>query len=405
MKPIDTLNSRLILPTLFLMISFPILNAVLFTPSLPNITHFFGISKQDVQTMMTCFLFGYALSQLIYAPFSNVFGRKPTLYFGIGIQIISSLLCVAAGWFKIFTLLVAARFFLAVGAGVGLNMTFTLVHDYYSQATAANKLSYIMLGLAITPGVSMAIGGLLNNYFGWQSCFYACGFYGVLLFAFSTGLPETLPENQKQSLRLNKLLQKYRLELNNTRLVTSGLLMGCANAFVYVFASTAPFIAISLSGMTSAQYGLTNLLPSSGLIFGLLCSAGFTHRNYKLVQIVFQGMIMIAAGVLFLTLNLAFTFPPLFSLFIPVTFVYFGIGLILPNASSNGIRQVQDRAFSIAIMNFINIGISTGTIFLVGFYAIHHYTLALLYCVIFIGMIFIFKTIWSLERLYRLPSS
>src|SRR6478672_5239599 len=82
--------------TLLLLISFASVNAVLFTPALPDITAFFAISENTAQQTITWFLVGYAIGQLIYGPIANRFGRKPALYAGISLQIFSSILCVAA---------------------------------------------------------------------------------------------------------------------------------------------------------------------------------------------------------------------------------------------------------------------------------------------------------------------
>src|SRR5476651_1390808 len=92
--------------TLLLMISFASVNAVLFTPALPNIAHFFNISNTQAQHTITWFLIGYALGQLLYGPLANRYGRKPALYIGISIQILSSLLCVYSGYLDQYWLLV-----------------------------------------------------------------------------------------------------------------------------------------------------------------------------------------------------------------------------------------------------------------------------------------------------------
>ncbi len=83
--------------TLILLISFAAVNTVLFTPALPNITEFLGISKSQAQLTISLFLVGYAFGQLIYDPVANRYGRKPALYGGIITQILSSFLCVIAG--------------------------------------------------------------------------------------------------------------------------------------------------------------------------------------------------------------------------------------------------------------------------------------------------------------------
>src|SRR5690349_18525902 len=102
--------------TLLLMISFASVNAVLFTPALPAIADFYAISDSEAQLTITLFLIGYAVGQLIYGPIANRFGRKPALYAGIILQIISSLLCVFAGIIHVYSILVLGRLFLALGS-------------------------------------------------------------------------------------------------------------------------------------------------------------------------------------------------------------------------------------------------------------------------------------------------
>ena len=130
--------------TLLMLISFASVNAVLFTPALPQIATSFAITTESAQQTLSWFLIGYALGQLIYGPLANRFGRKPALYSGVALQILSSLLCVLAGKLHFYPLLVLGRFLLALGSGVGLKMTYTLVNESYEPSIASQKISYLM---------------------------------------------------------------------------------------------------------------------------------------------------------------------------------------------------------------------------------------------------------------------
>ncbi|HEA4198339.1 TPA: MFS transporter, partial [Legionella pneumophila] len=200
-------KTKLSFMTLLLLISFASVNAVLFTPALPSITAFFRITEHAAQQTITCFLVGYAIGQLVYGPTANRYGRKKTLYIGIGLQIISSLLCVLAGMISMYPLLVLGRFLLALGSGVGLKMTFTLVNECYEPQLAAQKTSYLMLAFAIAPGLSVALGGILNSHYGWESCFYAGTVYGAILLAMVRQLPETQKNLQLEAFQMKHLLQ------------------------------------------------------------------------------------------------------------------------------------------------------------------------------------------------------
>src|ERR1700722_17132527 len=112
---------------LLLLISFPAVGTVLFTPGLPNIAQFFNVSTGAAQLGVTVYLIGFALGQLPYGPLANCFGRKPSLRAGLIIAAFGALLCVLAGEIKSFPLLISARFIQALGAAAGLKIIFTMI--------------------------------------------------------------------------------------------------------------------------------------------------------------------------------------------------------------------------------------------------------------------------------------
>lgn len=382
--------------TLLLLISFASVNAVLFTPALPAIAHFFGVGEDKAQQTITWFLVGYALGQLLYGPIANRFGRKPALYLGIIVQIISSLLCVLAGFMHEYWLLVAARFMLALGSGVGLKMTFTLVNECYEPKVASQKTSYLLLAFAITPGLGVALGGILNTHYGWTSCFYAGAIYGLMLLWFVKRLPETHNTLSIHALKMSYLLHSYSSQLKDIQLITGGLLMGCSTCFVYVFAAIAPFIAINIFGLNSSEYGLANTLPPIGLILGSLVGARLS-KKYPLKLIIFAGILIASLGTLLMLLAMYMHLAILFSLFLPMIVIYFGLCFILANASTIAMSHVNDKAHGSAVMNFINMGLATLVVLGTSFVPMSALVLPAVYiglCIVSIG---IFKWITTNE--------
>jgi DHA1 family bicyclomycin/chloramphenicol resistance-like MFS transporter len=227
-------STRLPFMTLLLIISFASVNAVLFTPALPAIAGFFAISDGEAQQTITWFLVGYAIGQLVYGPIANRFGRRPALYAGIFLQIISSLVCIFAGVIHVYTLLVLGRFLLALGSGVGLKMTFTLVNEVYEPATANRKLSYLMMAFAMTPGLGVMVGGILISYFSWASTFYAGIIYGVILLLLVSRLPETQQQPDLDAFKIKHLVQCYLVQFKNAQVIAGGLLMGGATDIPHI---------------------------------------------------------------------------------------------------------------------------------------------------------------------------
>lgn len=353
--------------TLAMMISFASVNAVLFTPALPDIARFFLISHHKAEELITLFLIGYTLGQLIYGPLANRFGRKPALYAGIILQIVSSLLCVLSGIIHEYFILVLSRFLLALGSGVGLKMAFTMVNEFYTPQIASQKIAYLMLAFAVTPGLGIALGGILNTHFGWESCFYAGAIYGFILLLLVSRLEETHTNLHYHALKISSLMTAYSAQFRNNKLIAGGLLMGASTAFIYVFAAAAPFIAINLLGMNSADYGIANILPPIGLIIGSLVSAKLA-KKYPLSFIIKMGIWLAFMGILLMLVINTILSSAILSLFVPMILIYFGLSLILPNASAIAMSHVEDKAHGSAVMNFINMGLATIAVLSLGFF-------------------------------------
>jgi DHA1 family bicyclomycin/chloramphenicol resistance-like MFS transporter len=391
---ISSAAPRLSFLTLLLMISFASVNAVLFTPALPQIAAFFSISNDTAQATITWFLIGYTIGQLVYGPIANRFGRKHALYVGIGLQIFSSLLCIVAGYLQLFHLLVVARFLLALGSGVGLKMAFTLVNESYPSTVASQKIAYLTLAFAITPALGVALGGLLTTHFGWISCFYAEAIYGVILLVMVSKLPETLKQADLNAFKLNHLIEGYSKQFKNSRLIGGGLLIGAATAVVYIFAAEAPFVAINLMGMSSAEYGIANLLPALGLIAGSLASARLvkTLSLYAMVKI---GIgIAAIGGIVMLLANMA-NLSALCAIFAPMVLIYFGFSFLIATVSTLALSQIEDKAHGSAVMNFINMGLATLMVLSLGFLPIHALLLPVIFLLLNIFMVVIYRTMFS----------
>jgi hypothetical protein len=183
------------------------------------------------------------------------------------------------------------------------------------------------------------------------------------------------------ALKLNHLKSGYLGQVKNKQLINGALLMGCASCFIYIFAALAPFIAINLLQMSSSEYGSANLLPAIGLIFGSLMAAQFA-KKYDQLQIIKMGMFITVVGGLTMLGLTSLQVSALYSLFIPMIICYFGLSLVITNASTLAMSQVQDKSNGSAIMNFINMGLVTVVVFSLGLLPIS----TLIMPVVFIGI-------------------
>ncbi len=349
---------------LLLLVSFASVGAVLFTPALPSITSFFNVSVGQGQMTITSYLLGYALGQLPYGPLANRWGRKSTLYIGISIAIVGSLLCVFSASMQSFGLLVFARFLQALGACVGLKVSFTMIADVYDQTHATKMLSRLMIAFAIIPGVSVVIGGELTQWFGWTGCFYFLALFGLLVLWLATLLPETAKSLDPKATNVSYILQGYGEKFKNKRLVTSGLIMGLGTATIYIFASKAPFIGIDLLGLTPETFGLYNLIPASGMVVGGLITAQIAGRFsfFNLLLIGMSGCFAMSCA-MFGLFSLSLVAP--LTLFVPMFLINLSECLVFANISSYGLTNAKNKSFGSAVLNFINLAVAVAGVLFV----------------------------------------
>jgi predicted MFS family arabinose efflux permease len=349
---------------LLMLISFPAVSAVLFTPALPELASYFNVADSKAGLTMSVFLIGYSLGQLPYAPIANRYGRKKTIYIGLALSLFGTFFCWFApsiGW------LIAGRFLQSLGAAVGLQITFTMIGDCHAGSQATKAISFIMLAFAIAPGLGVAVGGFLTDSFGWKSCFIFLTAYTILLALLCLTLPETADRLDKEAFRLEKIGREYVRQFSNPSLVFHALFTGLGTSLIYIFATQAPLIAISHIGLSPSSYGLFNLIPLAGLAFGQLVASRLAGIVF-IRQAMLWGLLILFLGVLamFISFSLGFIFS--WVLFISQAIVMIGNSWMFSNASSEGLSTSTDKAHGAAVLQFINMSFAALNTYFVSSY-------------------------------------
>lgn len=370
---------------LSLLESLPSIFGVLFAPALPQIASTFHTSFGQTQFLMISYLFGYAIGQLPYGPLSNRFGRKPVLYLGISLAVISCLLCVLAGHLHLFWLFVLARFGMAFGSCVGLNIAFTIIGDLYQEKEATKTVSIIMLLSAMVPAVGTFVGGIITQHWMWTGCFYFLALFGIFVMFISRNLPETAQALDKSALQFKEISLKYKDESKNLPLILASIITGCGAGIVYLFAGTAPFIAINISGLAPEIYGMVNLVPEIGLLVGCLLTRKLI-ASYSSVRIMKTGLAFLVGPSFLMLLFFLFGFINPYTLFVPMTLINVGLALIFTTAAGFGLSQAKNKSIGASLMNFLNLSLCTCSVFIMGGTA---FTTPALLPLLFLGLSFL----------------
>jgi MFS family permease len=342
---------------LILLISFPSVAAVLISPALPEISSYFVISNGHAQQVITFFLVGYAVGQLIYSPLANRFGRKPAIYAGIGLYLLASIICLVAIYLRFFELLLLARLLMALGAGAGMAITFTIINDFYYPEQARPVISYTVLAYAFMPAIAIALGGFITSHLSWIDCFYAYLIYSIMVLLVSINLPETSLLKDKQPLKIISLANSYWHGFTNQRLVLFSCIYGLMTAFIYIIASGGPFIGVNEIGLTASDYGLVLMIPYCGQFVGALLS-GYISKHQSAYQVMLSGYVSVAVGSVMMLLAFSLSWVNTLSLMAPMFFIMLGLPMTYSSATALAMSHYKDIATGSAVMSFITMTIA-----------------------------------------------
>ncbi len=382
--------SKLII--LLLLVSFATISALLFTPALPQLARDFGISESAAQWSMTIFLIGYTIGQLPYGPLANRYGRKKTIYLGIGIAFIGMAIAFSSSSFSMFCL---GRFIQALGSSVGLKVSFTMVGDQHAGSSATKALALLTMAFGIMPGIGMAIGGWIAVYWGWKGCFVFLAFYSLFLGLLCLTLPETAKEIDKDALQVRKIAHGYLRQFKDPFTMLHAFLVGLSTSMFYIFASVAPSIAIDLIGLSPAAYGLWAIVPMLGLVTGTVVAHILANRAPRSNMLSAILIILIAIVIMALCFANSWIYPA--TLFLPMVLTLIGTNLLWINASSRGLSEATDKSNASAVIQFTNIGLATLGTLIASLFNPVPLLLPILFALIFILMLIIWLRLKSVK--------
>ncbi|OLN22404.1 MFS transporter [Domibacillus antri] len=119
--------------------------------------------------VFSAYLLMNAATVLIYGKLSDIFGRRPVLFIGIGIFLIGSVLC---GFAVSMEQLIVYRFIQGIGAGAVMPVATTIVGDIYTKEERAKVQGYLASVWGISAVSGPALGGMLVEFVSWRWVFW-----------------------------------------------------------------------------------------------------------------------------------------------------------------------------------------------------------------------------------------
>ncbi len=209
---------------LALLMSIAALSVDLMLPAMGDIRDEFGLEPDStaVAGLVTAFILGMALSQIIYGILADRYGRKPLIYAGLVIFLIGATASVFA---PSFGFLLVARFVWGLGAAGPRVLALSIVRDTHEGSEMAKLMSLILAVFVLVPAIAPSIGAVLTEWISWRGAFGFAVVVAVIVGIWSLRLPETLRPEHRREIGFRNVVESARIVVTNrvTAMVTLGL--------------------------------------------------------------------------------------------------------------------------------------------------------------------------------------
>ncbi|HKN96436.1 MAG TPA: MDR family MFS transporter [Pseudonocardiaceae bacterium] len=157
-----------VLAALMLCTGLVALDSTIIATAVPSIVRDLGGFSQ-FPWLFSIYLLTQAVTVPLYGKFADVIGRKPVMFFGIGVFLLGSVLSGVA-WSM--PALIAFRAIQGIGAGAVQPMSMTIVGDLYTVEERARVQGYIASVWGIAAVLGPTLGGVFSQYASWRWIFF-----------------------------------------------------------------------------------------------------------------------------------------------------------------------------------------------------------------------------------------
>ncbi len=248
------MSSRLIVLTLTLLLGLQPMTTDLYLPALPGLVQDLGASMAQAQLTLTALLLAFGLSQLVWGPLSDRFGRRPILLIGL---LAYALAAVGSALSQTMDQLILWRTVQGAAMGAGVMCARAIVRDLYAPARGANVMSQGLSGLGLIACVAAPLGGLVTAWFNWHAALLVLAVFGTLTLALlSWSFQESIPHHNPHALQPARLLANWWMILRNPTFLAYSALSTASYGGLFTFLASSSFVFIQLLGYSTTQYGL-----------------------------------------------------------------------------------------------------------------------------------------------------
>lgn len=320
----------------------------LYLPALPALTEGFGANMAQGQMTLSALLLAFGLSQLVWGPLSDRFGRKPILLIGL---VLYSLAAIGCAFADSMDLLITWRIMQGLAMGAVVMCGRALVRDLYTPIVGVTVMSKGLTGLGVFACLSAPLGGYLAGHWGAKAALLALTVFGIatLCMVFSR-FQETLSQKNLSALQPSSLVKTWWLILKNPVFLTYSALSFASYGILFTFLASSSFVFIKIHGFTPPQYGFIMFGMSAFYLCGTVWCRWQIRRSGIARSVAIAAGLSLTGGTLLAVLAFTGNHSP-WALILPYYLIAVGHGVHQPCGQTGAIGPFGKAAGTAAALN------------------------------------------------------
>lgn len=281
------------------------------------------------------FFVSYCFFLLVYGPLSDRFGRRRPLLAGIGLFVLSSLMCALT---NSAVSMIILRVLQGAGAAAASSLALAISKDAYTGQERGRVLATIGTIMAVAPMIAPIFGGWILVGFSWRWIFVSQAIFGIVAWIGILCLPETL--KTPTTTPILKIVGIYLELLRNRRYVIYMLTFSLIGLAHFAFIGGSANIYITQMGLSEQAYSYFFALNAMAMMLGAFACSKVVRRfkSTSLITVSLSGILFGGLAILFSGL------PHPWDLALPMTIITFSYGFNRPVSNNLVLEQVDQNA-------------------------------------------------------------